>query len=43
MIDEDTVAVEVQLEVPVIVPFFPRRVGRTAVEPIEEIVVEAER
>ncbi|MEY4361533.1 MAG: hypothetical protein RL391_839 [Actinomycetota bacterium] len=42
-IDGDIVEVEVHLDIPAIVPFFPRDVVRTAIEPLEEVVIEAER
>ena len=42
-VHDHLVTVEVDLELPVIVPFFPRAVAREATEPLEEIVIEADR
>ena len=42
-VHDHLVTVEVDLELPAIVPFFPRDVAREATEPLEEIVIEADR
>ena len=42
-IDTDSMSVEVSLSIPAIIPFFTDEVTREATEPLEEIVVEANR
>ena len=42
-IDSELMKVRVSVTIPAIVPFFTEEVVREAVEPLEEVVVEAER